>query len=214
LTRLETAHSHSLRRILGVSLIDRHRLTYIRQACDTEPIKSLVAKRSMQWLGHVMRMPASRLPRKTFDCTMEVARGVGRPPACSRHYFHKLLTQQLHQPLATALLVRMTRSCPSCQLWTTHVDASCLWSLFGCLQSSVLRLVVCSWSHVGVSEGLPAATGGMGSSHAATSQSPPCRHRAAAAPLRPTAENCIGWHRECVVRRVCGRGVNPLPMGR
>jgi hypothetical protein len=95
LTRLEIAHSHCLRRILGVSLIDRHRLTYIRQACDTEPIVSLVAKRSMQWLGHVMRMSASRLPRKTFDCTMEVAREVGRPPASSRHYFLKLLIQQL-----------------------------------------------------------------------------------------------------------------------
>jgi hypothetical protein len=95
LTRLEVAHSNCLRRILGVRLSDRHRLTYIRQACDTEPIVSLVAKRSMQWLGHVMRMPASRLPRTTFDCTMDVARQQGRPPASSRHYFLKLLTQQL-----------------------------------------------------------------------------------------------------------------------
>jgi hypothetical protein len=112
LTRLESAHSHCLRRILGVSLIDRHRLSYIRQACDTEPIESLVAKRSMQWLGHVMRMPASRLPRKTFDCTMEVARGVGRPPACSRHYFHKLLAQQLGE-------IDGTRSD-----WKTYMDTA------------------------------------------------------------------------------------------
>jgi hypothetical protein len=41
LTRLETAHSHCLRRILGSSLIDRHRLTYIRRRVTLSQLRAL-----------------------------------------------------------------------------------------------------------------------------------------------------------------------------
>jgi hypothetical protein len=67
----------------------------------------------------------------------------------------------------------------------------------------------------GAGEGLDWWIGGLGGlplPHAATPQSPPFSHRAAAADLRPTAENIVGEHRECIgassLQSQCGSAPN------
>jgi hypothetical protein len=83
---LETAHSACLRRILGASLTDRHSLQHIRHACGSQPIELLVIKRTFQWLGHVMRMPATRYPAMVFGCVPDGGkRKRGRPKGTYRH---------------------------------------------------------------------------------------------------------------------------------
>eukprot|EP00955_Chlamydomonas_euryale_P034534 349819-Chlamydomonas_euryale.AAC.1 len=54
--RLEVTHSDCLRRIVGVKLTDRHRLETIREQCGTSSLDLMVRRRTLQWMGHVLRM--------------------------------------------------------------------------------------------------------------------------------------------------------------
>jgi hypothetical protein len=92
---LETAHSACLRRIMGVSRADRHRLQHIHMVCDSQPLELMLIQRTFQWLGHVMRMPDHRYPAMVFGCTPEGGkRGRGRPKATFRHT-HKTMLERL-----------------------------------------------------------------------------------------------------------------------
>ena len=68
--RLEVTHSNCLRRIIGVKLTDRHRLETIHDQCGTSSLELMVRRRTLQWMGHVLRMDEDRLPRQVFDCSL------------------------------------------------------------------------------------------------------------------------------------------------
>ena len=93
LSRLETAHSACLRRIMGVRIADRHTLQHIRSTCESQPLELMITKRTMQWLGHVMRMPVGRYPAMVFGCKpVGGRRRVGGPRATYRHTYKCMLT--------------------------------------------------------------------------------------------------------------------------
>ena len=111
---LEHSHSQCLRRILGIELRGHHRLTYIREACGCGSLEIMIAKRSLQWLGHIARMSAARYPRMAFDCSVAGAfRSVGRPRFAPRHAFGGLLRR-------TRLVPPAARTAD----WTTISDAA------------------------------------------------------------------------------------------
>ena len=90
---LETAHSACLRRILGVTRAERHTLQHIRQVCGSQPLELMLIKRTLQWLGHVARMPGHRYPTLVLDCVpVGGKRGQGRPAATFRHAYARMLT--------------------------------------------------------------------------------------------------------------------------
>jgi hypothetical protein len=94
LSRLETAHSACLRRIMGVGVADRHTLQHICSTCESQPLELMITQRTMQWLGHVMRMPAGRYPAMVFGCKPEGGkRPRGRPRATYRHTYMNMLTR-------------------------------------------------------------------------------------------------------------------------
>ena len=83
---LETAHSVCLRRIMGVSTVDRHTLQHIRTTCNCQPLELMLIKRTFQWLGHVARMPATRYPAMVFGCKPAGGkRQRGRPKGTFKH---------------------------------------------------------------------------------------------------------------------------------
>eukprot|EP00955_Chlamydomonas_euryale_P061243 357956-Chlamydomonas_euryale.AAC.3 len=59
--------SFCLRRIAGVKLMDRHRLEAIHEQCATSSLELMVCRRTLQWMGHLLRMDEDRLPRQVFD---------------------------------------------------------------------------------------------------------------------------------------------------
>ena len=93
LATLNSAHNHCLRRILGFTLLDRQTLMHIYKICDSQPIETLVTKHIFRWMGHVMRMDGSRLPRMAFDCELEnpPPRRPGRPPMDFKQTYASLL---------------------------------------------------------------------------------------------------------------------------
>lgn len=119
---LNSAHNHCLRQILGFQLLDRQPLKYIYKICDSQPIESLITKHIFRWVGHVMRMDGSRLPRMAFDCDLEVplTRGPGRPPMDFRQTYAHLLMRYDGRVQA-----RPQRS----EVWKQNVD-----DLFVCAQ--------------------------------------------------------------------------------
>ena len=78
--RLETAYSSCLRRILGVSITDRHSLQHLWDGCQVPPLRWLLAQRRLSWLGHLARMPEERYPRQAlFSRLCGVKNPRGRP---------------------------------------------------------------------------------------------------------------------------------------
>ena len=55
-----------LQRILGLAWADRIPHVEILQRTGCFSIEALITKRQLRWIGHVIRMPENRLPRKLF----------------------------------------------------------------------------------------------------------------------------------------------------
>ena len=79
--KLEVFEMRCLRSILGVSLRDKMRNEDIRRQLDmTTTITDVVTKRRLKWFGHVIRMPACRLPNQAYCNDFNKTRHRGRPP--------------------------------------------------------------------------------------------------------------------------------------
>ena len=66
--RLQSFVMRCLRTILGVSLWDRRRDTSIRKIAHLDRVSTILTKRRLQLLGHILRMDKGRLPRKLLVC--------------------------------------------------------------------------------------------------------------------------------------------------
>ncbi|XP_076038445.1 uncharacterized protein LOC143023730 [Oratosquilla oratoria] len=64
LKKLEAFHTNCLQRILGVKWWHRVPHTEIRSRARIDSIETIISQRQLRWLGHTIRMPADRLPRK------------------------------------------------------------------------------------------------------------------------------------------------------
>ena len=64
LDKLEVFQMRCLRRILGVSLLDRLTNESIRMRCQNQPtVDEMVQQRRLKWFGNVCRMSANRIPQ-------------------------------------------------------------------------------------------------------------------------------------------------------
>eukprot|EP00955_Chlamydomonas_euryale_P081062 363518-Chlamydomonas_euryale.AAC.9 len=68
--RLKVSRSTCLRRIVGMKLTDHHRLETTREQRGTCSLERKICKQILQWMGHVLRMNADRLPRQAFGCPL------------------------------------------------------------------------------------------------------------------------------------------------
>eukprot|EP00955_Chlamydomonas_euryale_P118021 366512-Chlamydomonas_euryale.AAC.22 len=63
-------HSFCLRRIVDMKLMDRHRLETIREQCGTSLLELMVRRRTLQWIGHLLRINEDPLPLQVFECSL------------------------------------------------------------------------------------------------------------------------------------------------
>eukprot|EP00955_Chlamydomonas_euryale_P027700 292365-Chlamydomonas_euryale.AAC.1 len=68
--RLEVTHSNCLRRIVGVKLKGRHRLETTREQCGMSSLELMVCRRTLLWMGHILRMDEDRLQQQLFYCSL------------------------------------------------------------------------------------------------------------------------------------------------
>ena len=103
---LEAFHIRCLRRILGVTWQDHTPYDAIYERTNTTSIESILTKRHLQWVGHVLRMAEDRLPRQILCGQLKDG---NRPPGDQKKRFKdhcKNLLKQCHlQPSALETLV-------------------------------------------------------------------------------------------------------------
>jgi len=76
--RLDQFHLRCLRKIDGIKWQDRVTNTDVLHICGTMGIEAFLLKAQLQWVGHVMRMPDSRIPKQVFCGRL----AVGSRPQC------------------------------------------------------------------------------------------------------------------------------------
>ena len=66
--RLQSFTMRCLRIILGISVWDMKRNTVIRKLAHQQRLSSLLSARRLRFLGHISRMPVSRIPKQLLVC--------------------------------------------------------------------------------------------------------------------------------------------------
>lgn len=84
LNKLEAFHTSCLQRILGVKWWHRVPHTDIRSRANIDPLETILSQRQLRWLGHTIRMPANRLPRKILYS--ELAEGTRKAGGPKKRY--------------------------------------------------------------------------------------------------------------------------------
>lgn len=80
INKLEVFQMSCLRRIMGITRLDRRGNADILTNCKQTGVDSIVARNRLRWLGHVLRMPSDRIPHRIlFGCIAGGSRGAGRP---------------------------------------------------------------------------------------------------------------------------------------
>lgn len=77
---LDQFHLRCLRKIMGISWEDRVSNTEVLRRANIPGIEALIIKAQLRWVGHVVRMDDTRLPKMVFFSELVCgARNVGRP---------------------------------------------------------------------------------------------------------------------------------------
>ena len=64
LRSLETFHVRCLQKILDITWKDRVPHTEVMEKTGSSSVESIMTRHQLRWLGHVIRMPSHRLPRR------------------------------------------------------------------------------------------------------------------------------------------------------
>ena len=88
-TKLDTFQHKCLRRLLKIYWPMRVSNEEVRRRANTETISELVRKRRRAWIGHVLRMDNSCLPRVALTWAPEGKRKRGRPKETWRRTVEK-----------------------------------------------------------------------------------------------------------------------------
>ncbi|KAK4873823.1 hypothetical protein RN001_013183 [Aquatica leii] len=68
-----------LRKIKGITRLDRVRNENITEQLKVKPILTLVEERQLGWMGHLLRMDDNRIAKRVYEARTERKNAVGRP---------------------------------------------------------------------------------------------------------------------------------------
>lgn len=75
--RLESFHNRCLRCMFGISRLTHFTNFDLRKLTGQRTIESMIMTNRLRWLGHVMRMPEERMPKKMIFGQLQTARPAG-----------------------------------------------------------------------------------------------------------------------------------------
>jgi len=75
--RLESFHNRCLRCMFGISRLTHFTNFDLRKLTDQQTIESKIMTNRLRWLGHVMRMPEERMPKRMMFTRLQTARPQG-----------------------------------------------------------------------------------------------------------------------------------------
>ena len=103
-----------LRKVLGVTLLDRIPNARVRSKCDVPMIADIISHRRLQWLGHVGRMPRDRMPLQLLFIVVYGESRSGRPNKTWSEYVREDLDK-------VGLLYDWWRKCQDRIAWQTSI---------------------------------------------------------------------------------------------
>jgi len=86
--RLEAAQMKFLRRLLGITKLDKEKDQCIRQNTGEQNMVKEIKQYKKKWLQHVQRMDTDRLPKQALQYKPKGRRNIGRPRKRWRHQLH------------------------------------------------------------------------------------------------------------------------------
>ena len=89
-SQVQAAEMRFLRKIEGVTLLDKVRNSNIRKSLNIEPLLLRIERSQLRWFGHVRRMPLERLPKRALLARCNGKRPIGRPRTRWQDYIAKL----------------------------------------------------------------------------------------------------------------------------
>ena len=119
LQKIQVFHNNCLRKILRIfypKVITNEEL-YNRSR--SEPIRNIIRRRRLKWLGHVLRMSTDRIPRVALFWTPQGKRNAGRPKLTWRRTVERDL-REMELTWGQAEIVAKDRV-----EWRGRVDALC-----------------------------------------------------------------------------------------
>ena len=78
-SQVQASEMRFLRRIEGVSLLDKVRNSEIQNSLGVESLLLRIERSQLRWFGHVSRMPQERLSKQVLSALSNDKRPVGRP---------------------------------------------------------------------------------------------------------------------------------------
>ena len=75
--RLESFHNRCLRCMFGISRLTHFTNFDLRKLTDQQTIESKIMTNRLRWLGHVMRMPEERMPKRMIFTRLPTVRPQG-----------------------------------------------------------------------------------------------------------------------------------------
>ena len=78
-SRVQASEMRFLRRIKGVTLLDKVCNSEIHNSLNVESLLLRIERSQLRWFGHVSRMPQERLPKQALSAIPNGKRPVGRP---------------------------------------------------------------------------------------------------------------------------------------
>ena len=95
--KIVTTEMRCLRRIMGVSRLDRIRNEDIRKMVGTTPILKYIKKQQVKWFGHVSRLPTASMPQMAMLHSYSGYKARGRPRKRWTTEIAEALTHNLHE---------------------------------------------------------------------------------------------------------------------
>ena len=85
---LEAAQMKFLRRLLGITKLDKEKNRCIREKTGAKNIVKGKNQYQKKWLQHVQRMDTNRIPKQALRCRPKGRRNIGRPKKKWRDQLH------------------------------------------------------------------------------------------------------------------------------
>ena len=89
-SQVQASEMRFLRKIKGVTLLDKVRSSEIRKSLNIEPLLLRIERSQLRWFGHMNRMPEERLPKQVLLARETGKRPVGRPRTRWQNYVEDL----------------------------------------------------------------------------------------------------------------------------
>jgi len=112
--RLEVFQMRCLRKVLGITLLDRIPNARVRSECDVPMIANIISHRRLRWLGHVGRMSRDRMPLQLMFSVLYGESKSGRPSKSWNDYVREDLDK-------VGLLYDWWRKCQDRISWQTSI---------------------------------------------------------------------------------------------